>query len=144
MSATKLFSEILEEFGQATTKADRITVLRKYDHPMFREFLEASFNPGIKYDVEIPTYRPAQEPAGLNFAYLDSEMPKLYRFIVGHPKRTNVSPEKLTRLLGIVLESLHKDEAELLVKCMKKDLGVPYLTIKLIKEAYGDNILVGI
>ena len=144
MSAEKLYSEIFEEFGNATTKADRIAVLRKYDHPRFRDFLEAAFNPGIIFDVQIPTYRPALEPAGMNFAYLDSEVSKLYRFIKNHPKRTDVTPDKLSRLLAIVLESLHKDEAALLVKTIKKDIGVPYLTPKLIKEAFGDNILVGV
>jgi hypothetical protein len=48
MSAEKLYSEIFEEFGNATTKADRIALLRKYDHPRFRDFfllhlIQASF-----------------------------------------------------------------------------------------------------
>ena len=72
MSYEKLYSEVLEEFGQATNKADRIAVLRKYDHPRFRSFLQAAFHPGIVFDVEIPKYRPAPEPAGLNYSYLST------------------------------------------------------------------------
>ena len=70
MSAEKLYSEIFEEFDKAKNKQERLAVLRKYDHPRFREFLNCAFNPHIKFDVEIPPYRPAIEPAGLNSTYL--------------------------------------------------------------------------
>ena len=95
MSAEKLYSEIFEDFDNAKNKAERIAVLQKYDHARFREFLNYAFNPNIKFDVEIPNYRIAVEPAGLNYTYLSAEMPKMYRFIVGHPMRADgLSPTK--------------------------------------------------
>jgi hypothetical protein len=137
MSAEKLYSEIFEEFDKATNKQERINVLRKYDHPRFRSFLQAAFHPGIIFDVEVPRYRPAVEPAGMNFAYLDSEMLKMYRFVKNHPSRpAGLSAEKQKQLLLVVLESLHKDEAELLVKLIKKDLEVKFLTPNLVKETF--------
>ncbi|MFZ9848029.1 MAG: DUF6433 family protein [Flavobacteriales bacterium] len=137
MPAEKLYSEILDEFQSAKTKEQRIGVLRKYDHPRWRSFLQAAFHPGIVFDVEIPKYRPAVEPAGMNFAYLDSEMLKMYRFVKNHPSKPNgLSPEKQKQLLLVVLESLHKDESELLVKMMNKDLKVKFLTTNLVNEAY--------
>lgn len=137
MSSDRLYSEIFEEFQKAESKESRLAVLRKYDHPRFREFLVCAFNPSIKFDAPIPKYRPAQEPAGLNFTYLVSEVPKLYRFIVNHPKRpAGLTPEKQKQLLLVVLESLHKDEAELLVKLIQKKLDIKYLTLNLVKEAY--------
>lgn len=143
MSAEKLYSEILEDFEAAPDKASKLNVLRKYDHKMFREFLEASFNPDVVFDVEVPNYKPDNSPAGLNMTYLDMEMNKLYRFVKNHPKRTNVEPKKLTRLLEIILVSLHKDEAELLVKCIRKEIKIPFLTPKIIREAYNDNSMLG-
>ena len=143
MSAEKLYSEILEDFEAAPDKASKLNVLRKYDHKMFREFLEASFNPAVVFDVEVPNYKPDNSPAGLNMTYLDMEMNKLYRFVKNHPKRTNVEPKKLTRLLEIILVSLHKDEAELLVKCIRKEIKIPFLTPKIIREAYNDNNMLG-
>ena len=136
----KLYSEILAEFDTAPTRSDKIAVLRKNDHPRFRNFLAMVYNPDIKFEVEIPAYRPAIEPAGLNYTYLDIEVPKLYRFILGHPKLEGavLDEKKKKSLLTTTLESLHKDEAELLVKLMKKDLGVKFLTPKLLKEAYTD------
>jgi len=136
---SKLYSEILQDFAKETTKNGRIEVLRKNDSPRFRIFLQNVFNKYIQFDVGIPEYRPAKEPAGLNLLYLQSEMSKMYRFIVGHPQRpAGLSAEKQTSLLLQVLESLHKDEAEYLIRMIRKDLEVPYLTSKLIKEAYPD------
>lgn len=132
-----LYSEIFAEFDKATTKAERLAVLRKYDHPRFREFLKYALNPNVKFDVEIPKYRPAVEPAGLNFTYLSSEVTKFYRFIVGHPKRpAGLTPQKQRQLLLVILESLHKDESQILVNLIKGDIGVKYLTLNLVTEAY--------
>jgi hypothetical protein len=137
MSAEKLYSEIFEEFDTCTTKAERINCLRKHDHPRFRSFLKAAFDPKIVFDVEVPKYRPAPEPAGLNFTYLDLEMPKLYRFIKGHPERpVGLTKEKQTQLLLVVLESLHKDEAELLCQLVSKKIDVKFLTVNIVKEAF--------
>lgn len=137
MSAEKLYSEIFEEFDKCTTKTERINCLRKYDHPRFRTFLKTAFDPKIEFDVEIPKYRPAPEPAGLNFTYLDLEMPKLYRFIKNHPERPlGLTKDKQTQLLLVVLESLHKDEATVLCKLIAKNLEVKFLTSNLVKEAF--------
>jgi hypothetical protein len=139
MSAEKLYSEIFEEFDRAQTKQERLSVLKKYDHPKFRLFLQAAFHPNVVFDVNIPKYRPAPEPAGLNFTYLDSEMAKIYRFVKDHPSRpAGLDDKKKTELLLVVLESLHKDEAVLLEKLIKKDLGVKHLTPKLVSEAFPD------
>ena len=137
MAADKLYSEIFEDFDKAKNKQERLAVLRKYDHPRFREFLNYAFNPHVKFDVEIPSYRPAIEPAGLNSTYLSTEVTKMYRFIVGHPQRPEgLSDLKKKQLLTVILESLRKDEAELMCKLIKKDLGVKYLTMNLVLEAF--------
>jgi len=136
MSSELLFSEILEEFDAAQGKNEKIAVLRKYDHPRFRDFFYCLFNKNIVFDVEIPKWRPAIEPAGLNHTYLDMEMPLMYRFIKNHPKRTNVSPERLSKLLKVILESLHVSEAELLVQLINKKVEIKYLTPLLVKEAF--------
>jgi hypothetical protein len=133
----KLFSEIFQEFQEATTKQDRIAVLKKYDHPKFRKFLFYIFSSDIEFDVEIPNYRPAPEPAGLNFTYLNLEIDRLYRFIKNDPNRPEgLTPQKQKQLLVVVLEALHKDEAELLVKVMTNKFQIPYLTKGLITEAF--------
>lgn len=136
MSNEKLYSEIFDEYQKEETKEGKIAVLRKYDTERMRNLFQYIYSPRVIFDVEIPNYIPAPEPAGLNWTYLESEIGKLYRFIQGHPKRTNVQPQKLTSLLLVILESLHKDEAEILIKVLQKDLGIPYLTPQMVEEAF--------
>lgn len=137
MIEARLFSEIFAEFESAETKPAKQAVLQKYWHPSLKMFLEYAFNPDIKFDVVPPaSYRPATEPAGLNHTYLDMEVPKMYRFIAGHPQRpAGLTPEKQTKLLTVILEALHPDESELFLKLIKKNLGVKGLTVKFIQEA---------
>mgnify|MGYP003336155216 FL=1 len=137
MIYNRLYSEIMDEFREAKNRSERIAVLRKYDHERFREFLRLAFNPNVTFDTPIPNYRPAVEPAGLNYTYIHNEVPKLYRFIKDHPLRSpDLSEKKLSSLLVVLLESLHKDEASLLINLFKKDLGVKYLTKQVVMEAF--------
>lgn len=137
MSSELLYSEILTKFDEAPTREERVAVLQKYGDARFQEFLLLAFHPDIQFDIEPPPYRPAPEPAGLNWSYLDSEMSKMYRFITNHPaKPQGLTADKQRQLLLVILESLHKDEAELTLKMFKKDLGVKYLTKKIIKQAF--------
>lgn len=137
MSSEILYSEILEKFDKAPTRNEKIEVLKKYGDSRLRDFLFYTYHPDIHFDIEPPPYRPSIEPAGLNFAYLDTEISKLYRFITGHAKKPEgLTQHKQKQLLLVILEALHKDEADLLCKMFKKDLEVKYLTPKLIKEVW--------
>lgn len=143
MSSEKLYSEIFEEFEKATTKQERINILRREGDERFRFFLQLVFNPAIEFDVVMPhIYRPAKEPAGLNYAYLDTEMPRMYRFIKNHPMRPKeFTAEKTTQMILVMIESLHKDEAAILIKVLQKDFKVKQLTHNLVKEAFPDLVI---
>jgi hypothetical protein len=143
MSSEILYSEILEQFTHATTKEDKINILRRNDDPRFRFFLELVFNPNVEWDIELPhMYRPAVEPAGLNYAYLDTEMPKMYRFIKDHPNRPEgFTAEKTRSQLQVILEALHKDEAAILAQLVQGKFKLKGLTAALVKEAFpGINV----
>jgi hypothetical protein len=131
-----LFSEIFSEVELAANKKDRIAVLKKHDTKALRQFFELLYDNNVEFDVNIPKYRPAIEPAGLNFTYLQNEMSKLYRFIKGDSRSTMLTPQKKTALLYTILESLHKDEAVILVNLMKKDIGIRHLTKSLVTDAF--------
>jgi len=96
------------------------------------------FSPNVEFDVEIPkTYKVNPEPEGMTMSTLHIEVSRLYRFIKGHPKKAvGLTGEKQKNLLINVLESIHKDEAELLIKVMKRDVKIPYLTSQIVKEAF--------
>jgi hypothetical protein len=137
MSSSLLYHEIIDQFNNTQKRSEKISVLQKHSDKNFITFLQYAFDPSIVFDVEIPNYRPSVNPAGLNETYLHNEVQKMYRFIKDHPKRPNgLTPQKQKNLLTVVLESLHKEEADLFVRCLKKDLKVPFLTPKLILEAF--------
>jgi len=140
MSSELLYSEILDEFTNAKTKEEKINVLRKNGDPRFKFFLELMHNPNVAWDVKIPEkYRPSVEPAGLNFAYLDTEMPKMYRFLKNHPNRPpEFTAEKTTSQLQVILEALHKDEAAIFAQLIQGKFKVKGLTSALVKEAFPD------
>jgi hypothetical protein len=143
LSSELLYSEIFEKFETLETRADRIAYLKKVANRPFIEFLTGVFNPNIQFDVIIPDYSPSFDPPGLSMTYLDAEMQRIYRFIVGHPKRPeNLTDKKKSELLLVVLESLHKDEAKLLVQFLTKKVKVKGLTAKLVNEAFPE-IFVG-
>jgi hypothetical protein len=138
MNFNRLYPEIFDEFQKAPTRKEKIDVLRKYDNGRLREFLFFMFSPNIKFDVEIPkSYKVNPEPAGLTMSTLHMEVTRLYRFVQGHPKRAvGLTGVKQQNLLINVLESIHKDEAELLIKVMKREVKIPYLTLQIVKEAF--------
>jgi len=139
MPAEKLYSEIFDEFEQLPSRKDRVQFLKSHSDKAFTTFLELALSKDIQFDIEaLPnTYRPALEPAGLNYTYLNLEIPKLYRFIKNHPsKAEGLTTEKQKKLLVVILESLHADEARLFVGMFAKDLKVRYLTSKLVKEVF--------
>lgn len=139
MIKNKLISEILDEINAASNRAECIDILRKYDVVRFRQFLQIVHG-NVKW-IKPPNYRPAPEPAGLNYTYLSNEVDKLYRFVENHPEAINISDDRKRQLLVVILESLHSSEADILVRLMNGDFEYGYLTPKLIKEAYPDIVI---
>jgi len=139
MNSNLMYHEVFELFEKTDKRADKINVLRTHGDNNFKQFLLAAFDANIVFDVEIPEYKPSIDPAGLNMLYLHNEIPKMYLYIVGHPRRPEgYGGPKQSNKLASILEGLHKDEAELMVRCIKKELGIPFLTPKLIREAFPD------
>lgn len=140
MAYKRLYNEIFNEFELAKTRQEKIDVLKKHADHWFVTFLNYAFNPDIKFDfTEIPNYKPAVEPAGLNWSTLHLELRKLYLFIPTHIKYKGKLPDrKHTNVLLEILQSVHADEAKLLVQVFQRKLKVKGLTDKLVKEAFPD------
>lgn len=137
MNSNLMYHEVFALFEKTEKRADKINVLRTHGDKNFIEFLLAAFDKNIVFDVEIPDYKPSVDPAGLNLLYLHNEVPRMYLYIVNHPRRPEgFTGKKQMNKLTSILEALHADEADLMVRCIKKDLRIPFLTPKLIKEAF--------
>jgi len=132
-----MYHEVFALFEKAEKRTDKVNVLRTHADQNFLQFLIAAFDKNIVFDVEIPQYKPSIDPAGLNMLYLHNEVPKMYLYIVGHPRRPEgYGGEKQSNKLASILEGLHADEADLMVRCIKKDLKIPFLTPNLIKQTF--------
>ena len=143
MNQGKLYFEIFEEFEKASGK-NKVEVLRKYGSNAFKNFLCCTMSPSISFDIkEIPIFRPAVEPAGLNYVYIEQEMGQVYKYITNHPaKPSGLTLKKQMELLVVTLESLHKDEADLFANMFRKALKVRGLNAKIVKEAFPELPLV--
>lgn len=137
MNSNLMYHEVFALFEKAEKRAEKINVLRTHADNNFKEFLLAAFDKNIVFDVQIPEYKPSVDPAGLNMLYLHNEVPRMYLFIENHPRRPQgYGGDKQSAKLASVLEALHAEEADLMVRCIQKDLKIPFLTPKLINEAF--------
>lgn len=125
---------ILKECAEQKTKKERILKLQELGSPVVQLLLKYAFDPNIKFLLPEgnPPYKPCE--------YLDqegrlySEAKKLYLFVEGG----NEHLTKLRResLFIQLIESVDKNDAELL--CCIKDKKTPFktLTKDIVKEAF--------
>lgn len=130
--------EILNEFSQASSKQQRIQILRDNASHHFLQVLKNAFDPNIKFYVnKFPKeyIKPDTFP-GIRFAGIESEIRKTYLFQIGNPTADSLSEEKRNQLLTILLESFEPQEATVFVNMLNKNLKTPNLTPNLIKEVF--------
>ena len=135
--AYKNMYEIFEEFEKATTKNDKILVLRNnYNFTLYCT-LRAAFHPNIKFVVtgQVPDYTPDNSPAGLAVNTMNMVVNKMYLFEVGNPKVSpNLTLDRKKQLLIQFLEGLEAKEAVILEQVLNKSLKVKGLTYPFLKE----------
>ena len=134
-----LFSEILDKVHKAKTKEQKIGILQQYKSDALKMFLKAAFDPKIEWvfpEGETP-YTPNDAPAGTNHTLLIQESKKLWHFIKGADNRTPQHQKE--KMLFQMLEGLHANEAELLVRAKDKRLHQHYkgLSGNVVREAFG-------
>ena len=140
----ELYHEMFKRFGEAKTPEDKVRVLQQFTMTRggsrLPEFFNNAFNPGVVFDISgVPSYKASNLPEGLNDSYLHQELPKLYIFITGHPRRkAKLTLKKEQAILAQTLSYLHAAEAKILVAMIEKKLPalVPGMTAKVAKEAF--------
>jgi len=138
----KLMHEVFEEFKSAKTREERRDVLRRNDtgDQTLRTVLQGTFHPAVQWVFKEPIeYNPSYVPVGMGYTSLAKEKEKFYIFVEGSRK---VNPDltfERKRIIALqILEALEAREAEIFMNMMMKDLKIPYLTPKLIEEAFPD------
>ena len=102
------------------------------------EVLLLTYHPKFEWLVkEIPEgFKFKDIPAGMGYAQLTTELRKIYLFQKGHPTAMALTEKKRQQLLYEFLENLEPREAEVIIGIFNKDLGVPGLNAKFVKEAF--------
>ena len=123
---TPLFSEILDKLGKIKSKKDKVSHLKEYNSDSLRMVIKASFDPKIKWSLpegEVP-FRANDAPEGTEHSVLSYEARKLWHYIEGGDP--TLSQNKRETMFVQLLESLHPDEADILVAAKDKVLHQKY------------------
>jgi hypothetical protein len=126
--------EILENTAKLTKKEEKIEYLRKNFNPVLGNILKYTFDKQFQWDLPpgAPPYKPSEFPDTHGMLY--SEARKMYLFLKGGNE--NLTPFRREMLYINFLETIHPDDAKLIVAIKEKKLPYKGLTVNLIKEAY--------
>lgn len=136
----KFVFEILQEFEQQTTREKRKEVLLKYkDVPAFTDLLRGTFDPSLEFLLPEgkPPYtpnRPESAPSNLL-----REHKKFGYFVKGGPG-TNMQAFRRENMFIQILESIHPEDALLVLSMVAKKSPAKNLTKKLVEEAFPNLI----
>ena len=137
--AEKMISEILTEVGSKKTRVEKIEHLRKWNSKPLRTILAGSFDPSITFLLPEgePPYRKDDAPKGFTPSNLHKISRRFKYFDTGGIGE-RLEAAKREKMFIDCLESLHPDEAELVLLMKDKKLTGKYkgLTKKLVTDAF--------
>ena len=131
--------EILEEFGKQTTKAKRIEVLKKHGNvPAFKDVLRGTFDDSLEFLLPEgkPPYTP-NIPESVPSTLLKKHKEFGY-FVKGGVDQPQYKRENIFIRL---LESIHPQDAEVVLSMVAKKSPVKFLTKNLIEETFPNLIV---
>lgn len=131
MTLPEIFSHI-SELKLAERKTAIVTIANLV--PQVKQLLKLNFNKSVQFDLPkgAPPYTPLNIPDNFGYDRLRQEMRKLkYFFKVSSP---NLNQIKRESLFIQFLETISKEEAELVLACKEKKLKCKGVTRKLLEE----------
>lgn len=131
-------SEILKEISALEKKEDRIQALIKYNTLSLRTLLVYALDKRVVWLLpdSDPPYKPSDYPD--THSALHFETKKFHVFCEGGAN--NLSQHKREKLFIQLLESVHPDDAKLMLAVIRKSIPYKGISVKLINEALGDII----
>lgn len=137
-----MISEILELVNKASTKEEKVQVLKKYDTPALRHVLKYALHDKITfYREDLPPYKKDDSPEELSFSSLYNEYKKLYIFLNEVLERQTTqkvtSFNRKNQILISMLESIHRKDSDLLSSMIDGTFKQKYkINAKLAEEAF--------
>jgi len=127
-------AEILKKISKEKSKNVRVQMLRQNASYPLKVVLQYALDPNIKWQLPegVPPYRKNDLTDQEHILFHEAR--RLYLFIEGG--NPNLQPLRREQLFVELLETLDPADAELLLAAKDKKLPYPYITYKLVKEAY--------
>ena len=134
-------NEILDLVHEQETEENKVKVLQEYANDALKTLLIWNFDESIISLLpsgEVP-YQPNESPLGVDHSSLRRDYKNLYNFVKGG----NDSLSKIRRetIFIQILESLHPNEAEVLILVKDKKLEDKYdISFDIVQKAYPDIV----
>ena len=140
--ARKLVSEVLLEAGKIIKRDDRIKFLQLNKSPGLTDILRIQYDDTIVSALPegAPNYRQDDAPKDYQYTILNKAYTQFKYFFKG-PIANDMKPLKRESLFLNLLETLHVEEAELLIAAKDKKLKCKGITKKLVRDAFPNLIV---
>ena len=117
-----LISEVLQKAHNAKTKAEKIKILQQNNTPALRMIFIINYDESIVSLMPegAPPFNKNEAPAGTEHTHLEHEARLLHHFFKGG---SNLKPMKREQMFIQLLEGLHPDEADVIIKAKDKELA---------------------
>ena len=136
----KLISDIFKEIEKTKGRKDKIAKLQQYqDNNAFMQVLEAVCDIRVIFELPEgdPPFTPPEDMID-NIAGLYKELRKMYIF-TKNQRSANIHQIKRERVFIEMLESIHPEDAKLMLGVKEKKLPYKGITSKLVEEAFPDR-----
>ena len=140
--ARKLVSEVLTEAGKIIKRDDRIKFLQLNKSPGLTDILRIQYDDTIVSALPegAPNYRQDDAPKDYQYTILNKAYTQFKYFFKG-PIANDMKPLKRESLFLNLLETLHVEEAELLIAAKDKKMKYKGITKKLVRDAFPNLIV---
>ena len=135
--ATKLISDIFKEVEKTKGRKDKIAKLQQYqENNAFMQVLEAVCDVRVVFELPegVPPFETPEDMID-NTGGLYQEVRKMYIF-TKNQRSAQIHKIKRERVFIEMLESIHPEDAKLMLGVKEKKLPYKGITTKLIEEAF--------
>ena len=128
--------EILEQFSQQTTRADKIKLLQANGIPALRDVCRGAYDKTLEFNLPEgkPPYSP-NKPESVP-STLRKEHRNFGLFVKGLPQAERLTNMRRETLFIQMLESIHAEDAIIVLNMVQKKAPVKGLTKKIVEEAF--------
>lgn len=142
MANNLMIHEILQQVDAEKSTKRKIDILRENDSNALRHILRGALDDNVVWLLphgEPPDYKPDYAPEGLQMSSIHKATPAFYLFCqagIDSGKAAKLKSDQRNRLFTQMLESLHVNDAAIIIQMKDKNLKCRGLTKGLVNEAF--------